>query len=114
MENEEYYIEDNDLVNFLKDVLGDKITDGDIQRILDASDDGELSEEDFDNLVDEILARSKTENSSRKPEPIIPSEVINEKEYVYLSNSPDKCPVCGSSLLNENYCPVCNLKFSFE
>ena len=47
MENEEYYIEDNDLVDLLKDVLGDKITDDDIQRILDASDDGELSEEDF-------------------------------------------------------------------
>lgn len=114
MENEEYYIEDNDLVDLLKDVLGDKITDDDIQRILDASDDGELSEEDFDNLVDEILARSKTEDASRKPEPIIPPKVSLDKEYIYLSNSPDNCPVCGTSLLNENYCPICNLKFSFE
>jgi rubrerythrin len=114
MENEEYYIEDNDLVDLLKDVLGDKITDEDIQRILDASDDGELSEEDFDNIVDEILARSKKGAATRKPEPIIPSEISDEKEYVYLSNSPDTCPVCGSSLLNENYCPVCNLKFSFD
>ena len=67
-----------------------------------------------DNIVDEILARSKKGEATRKPEPIIPSEISDEKEYVYLSNSPDTCPVCGSSLLNENYCPVCNLKFSFD
>ena len=59
MENEEYYIEDNDLVDLLKEVLGDKITDEDIERILKASEDGDLSEDDFDNLVDEILSRSK-------------------------------------------------------
>ena len=59
MENEEYYIEDNDLVELLKEVLGDKITDEDIEKILKASEDGDLSEDDFDNLVDEILSRSK-------------------------------------------------------
>ena len=48
MENEEYYIEDNDLVNLLKEVLGDKITDEDIEKILKASEDGDLSEDDFD------------------------------------------------------------------
>ena len=30
MDNEEYYIEDNDLIDLLKDVLGEKITDDDI------------------------------------------------------------------------------------
>lgn len=113
MENEEYYIEDNDLAILLKDVLGDKISDEDIERILSASGDGEITEEDFDHIVDEILAKSKTGDISRDPEPIIPPESGSEKEFIYLSQSPDRCPKCGGSLLDDNYCPVCNLKFSF-
>ena len=62
MSEEEYYIEDNDLVNLLKDVLGDKISDEDIERILTASDDGEITEQDFDDIVDEILARTKSDD----------------------------------------------------
>ena len=54
--DEEYYIEDEDLADLLKDVLGDKITDEDIERILAASDDGEITEDDFD---DAILAYNK-------------------------------------------------------
>ena len=110
MENEEYYIEDNDLVNLLKEVLGDKITDEDIEKILKASEDGDLSEDDYDNLVDEILSRSKDNAESLSPEPIVPRE---SKGFVYLSTSPDTCPVCGNSLLDDFYCPNCNLKFSF-
>ncbi len=113
MENEEYYIEDNDLVVLLKDVLGDKISDEDIERILSASGDGEITEEDFDQIVDEILAKSKTGEISRNPEPIVPQESGLEQEFIYLSQSLDKCPQCGGSLLDDNYCPVCNLKFSF-
>ncbi|WP_407430955.1 hypothetical protein [Methanobrevibacter sp.] len=110
---EEYYIEDNDLIVLLKDVLGDKITDEDIDRILAASGDDNISEDDFDFLVDEILAKSKTEEISRNMEPIFPSEISDEQEFVYVSSSQDKCPVCGGTLIDEDYCPVCNLKFSF-
>ena len=110
MPEEEYYIEDNDLVDLPKDVLGDKITDEDIDRILKASEDGDLSEDDFDNLVDEILARSRDDGPSKNPEPIVPRE---NKGFVYLSTSPDTCPVCGNSLLDDFYCPTCNIKFSF-
>ena len=60
MGNEEYYIEDNDLAELLKDVLGDRISDEDIEKILSASEDGEITEDDFDNIVDEILAKSRT------------------------------------------------------
>lgn len=62
MDDMEYYIEDNDLVDLLKDVLGDRITDEDIEKILAASEDSEITEEDFDHIVDEILAKSKTKN----------------------------------------------------
>lgn len=113
MAGEEYYIEDNDLVDLLKDVLGDKISDEDIEKILKASDDGEITEEDFDNIVDEILAKSKTDEIFTAPEPIVPQKTSSNKEFVYLSTSPDTCPVCGGTLLDDFYCPNCNLKFSF-
>ena len=110
--DEEYYIEDSDLADLLKNLLGDRITDEDIERILSASDDGEMTEDDFDILVDEILAKSKTEETSRYPEPIVPSQIPEEQEYVYISTSSDNCPICGGSLLDESYCPICNLSFS--
>ena len=110
MPEEEYYIEDNDLVDLLKEVLGDKITDEDIERILAASEDGEISEDDFDNLVDEILANSRENESMGDSEPIVPRE---GKGFVYLSTSADKCPVCGNSLSDDFYCSLCNIKFSF-
>lgn len=110
---EEYYIEDSDLADLLKDVLGDKITDEDIERILVASDDGEITEDDFDILVDEILAKSKTKEISSNPEPLVPLKLPEEQEYLYLSTSQDKCPICGGTLIDGNYCPICNLKFSF-
>ena len=110
MPEEEYYIEDNDLVDLLKDVLGDKITDEDIDRILKASEDGNLSEDEFDTLVYDILARSRDDGQSKNPEPIVPRE---NKGFVYLSTSPDTCPICGNSLLDDFYCPTCNIKFSF-
>ena len=110
---EEYYIEDNDLAELLKDVLGDKITDEDIEKILSASEDGEITEDDFDFIVDEILAKSKTEEISRNPEPITPQTMPEEQEYLYISTSSDKCPICSGTLIDDNYCPICNLKFSF-
>ncbi|WP_407381145.1 hypothetical protein [Methanobrevibacter sp.] len=106
---EEYYIEDNDLINLLKDVLGDRITDDDIEKILKATEDSAISEKDFDNVVDGILNRSKKGGKSGISDNILASE--NELEYLPMSS--DTCPMCGTSLLNENYCPNCNLKFSF-
>ena len=113
MDNDEYYIDDNDLIDLLKDVLGDKITDEDIEKILAASEDNEITEADFDYIVDEILAKSKTKDISRDSEPLIPQELGTEQGFIYLTQSPDKCPRCGGSLLDGNYCPRCNLKFSF-
>ncbi|WP_295612328.1 hypothetical protein [uncultured Methanobrevibacter sp.] len=113
MDNEEYYIEDNDLIDLLKDVLGEKITDDDIEKILVASGDDQITEEDFDYIVDEILAKSKTKEISRVSEPLIPQESSTEQGFIYLTRSPDKCPQCGGNLLEGNYCPLCNLKFSF-
>ena len=82
----------------------------DLEALLD---DGEITEEDFDNIVDEILAKSKTDEVFTAPEPIVPQKNSSNKEFVYLSTSPDTCPVCGGTLLDDFYCPNCNLKFSF-
>jgi rubrerythrin len=114
MDEEEYYIDDNDLVELLKDVLGENISEEDIERILKASGDENISEEDFDNLVDEILASSKIKNDNGAFEDSVTPIDDGSKEFVYLSNSPDRCPVCGGFLLDSNYCPICNLKFSFD
>ena len=114
MDNVEYYIEDNDLVDLLKSVLGDQITDEDIEKILAASEDGDITEDDFDRIVDEILAKSKTKNISHQSKSITPQELSNGQEYIYPVESFDKCPQCDGSLLDDNYCPVCNLKFSFD
>ena len=76
----------------------------------DHHDPEQTMEDDFDNLVDEILSRSKDSAGSSNPEPIIPRE---GKGFVYLSTSPDTCPVCGNSLSDDYYCVNCNIKFSF-
>ena len=51
--NAEAYIDDNDLKDLLIDFLGDDVSPEEIQKILDAASDEELSEEDFDKLVEE-------------------------------------------------------------
>jgi len=55
----EAYIDDNDLRDLLIELLGDKISDDEIQEILDAASDENMSEEDFDNLVDEFILKNK-------------------------------------------------------
>lgn len=55
----EPYIDDGDLKDLLLSVLGEDIPQEDIQKILDASGDNELSEEDFDKLVDEFILKNK-------------------------------------------------------
>ena len=55
----EPYIDDGDLKDLLLFVLGEDVPQEDIQKILDASGDNELSEEDFDKLVDEFILKNK-------------------------------------------------------
>ncbi|MBQ9160667.1 MAG: hypothetical protein IJ122_05015 [Methanobrevibacter sp.] len=57
--NGEAYIDDNDLKELLLDFLGDDVSSEEIQKILDAASDKNLSEEDFDRLVDEFILKNK-------------------------------------------------------
>ena len=61
--NAEAYIDDNDLKDLLIELLGDEISDEEIQKILEAASDEDLSEEDFDRLVDEFILKNKNWNS---------------------------------------------------
>ena len=57
--NGEAYIDDGDLKQLLLDFLGDSISEEEIQEILDAASDKNLSEEDFDKLLDEFILKNK-------------------------------------------------------
>lgn len=57
--SKEAYIDDDDLKDLLIDFLGDKVSQEDIQKILKAASDENLSEEDFDKLVDEFILKNK-------------------------------------------------------
>ena len=55
----EAYIDDSDLRELLIDFLGDSVSEEEIQKILDADSDKDLSEEDFDKLVDNFILKNK-------------------------------------------------------
>lgn len=55
----EAYIDDGDLKEMLLDYLGDKISEEDIQKILDAASDEDLTEEEFDKLVEDFILKNK-------------------------------------------------------
>lgn len=55
----EAYIDDGELRELLIDLLGEDIPEDEIQKILKAASDENLSEEDFDNLVDEFILKNK-------------------------------------------------------
>ena len=57
--NNEAYIDDEDLKELLLELLGDKVSDEDIQEILKAASDENLSEKEFDNLIDEFILKNK-------------------------------------------------------
>lgn len=57
--NGEAYIDDGDLKDLLIELLGDKISDEDIQEILEAASDENLTEEEFDKLIDEFILKNK-------------------------------------------------------
>ena len=56
----EAYIDDDDLKNLLIEMLGDDIPDEEIQKILKAASDENISEEDFDRMVDEFILKNKS------------------------------------------------------
>lgn len=55
----EVYIDDGDLKDLLVEILGDEISHDEIQKILDAASDENLSEDEFDNLIDEFILKNK-------------------------------------------------------
>ncbi|WP_405305307.1 hypothetical protein [Methanobrevibacter sp.] len=55
----EAYIDDGDLRELLIDFLGDSISEEEIQKILDAASDKNLTEEEFDKLVDNFILKNK-------------------------------------------------------
>lgn len=59
-ENGEAYIDDGELKDLLLDLLGDDVPEEEIQKILKAASDENLSEEDFDKLVDDFILKNKS------------------------------------------------------
>ena len=57
--NGEAYIDDGDLKELLLELLGDDVPDEDIQKILDAASDENLTEEEFDKLIDDFILKNK-------------------------------------------------------
>ncbi|WP_296800120.1 hypothetical protein [uncultured Methanobrevibacter sp.] len=59
LSSNEAYIDDGDLRKLLIDFLGDSVSEEEIQKILDAASDKNLSEEDFDRLLDNFILNNK-------------------------------------------------------
>ena len=59
LSSKEAYIDDGDLRELLIDFLGDSVSEEEIQKILDAASDKNLSEEDFDRLLDNFISNNK-------------------------------------------------------
>lgn len=57
--NGEAYIDDDDLKELLLELLGDDVPEESIQEILDAASDENLTEEEFDKLIDEFILKNK-------------------------------------------------------
>lgn len=53
------YIDDDDLKELLQDFLRDDVSQEEIQKILDAASDENITEDDFDRLVDEFILKNK-------------------------------------------------------
>jgi hypothetical protein len=57
--NGEAYIDDGDLKELLFELLGDDVSEEAIQEILEAASNEDLSEEEFDKLVDDFILKNK-------------------------------------------------------
>ena len=55
----EAYIDDDDLKELLLDFLSDEVSMDEIEKILDAASDKNITDEDFDKLVDEFILKNK-------------------------------------------------------
>ena len=55
----EAYIDDDELKELLIDFLGDSVSEEDIQKILKAASDENLTEEEFDALVDNFILENR-------------------------------------------------------
>ena len=55
--NGEAYIDDGELRDLLIDLLGDDVPEDEIQKILKAASDENISEDDFDKLVDDFIKK---------------------------------------------------------
>ena len=55
----EAYIDDGELKEMLLDLLGDSVSQEEIQKILEAASDENLTEEEFDALLDEFILKNK-------------------------------------------------------
>ena len=55
----EAYIDDGDLKELLLELLGDDVSQAEIQKILEAASDENLSEEEFDELLDEFILKNQ-------------------------------------------------------
>lgn len=58
--NGEAYIDDGELRDLLIDLLGDDVPEDEIQKILKAASDENISEDDFDKLVDDFILNNKS------------------------------------------------------
>ena len=57
--NNEAYIDDGDLKELLLEFLNEDISSDEIEEILKAASDENLTEEEFDKLVDEFILKNK-------------------------------------------------------
>lgn len=57
--NGEAYIDDGDLRELLLELLGDNVSEEAIQEILKAASDENLTEEEFDKLIDDFILNHK-------------------------------------------------------
>ncbi|MBR3196961.1 MAG: hypothetical protein IKF66_00515 [Methanobrevibacter sp.] len=55
----EAYIDDGDLKELLLELLGDDVSQEEIQKILDAASDENLTEADYDELLDEFILKNQ-------------------------------------------------------
>ncbi|MBE6495678.1 MAG: hypothetical protein E7Z78_04460 [Methanobrevibacter thaueri] len=55
----EAYIDDGELKEMLLQLLGDDVPESEIQKILEAASDENLTEEEFDKLLDEFILKNK-------------------------------------------------------
>lgn len=57
--NGEAYIDDGELKEMLLQLLGDDVPESEIQKILEAASDENLTEEEFDKLIDDFILQNK-------------------------------------------------------